>query len=267
LHPFPRGQRKGGDTSIGITKLKRKEKSSMSFLRHVILTMLIRLHSWTWDEILSYSVVDDQWAWYITIQILSDQLNSLPSINSGSVAETYYYNGDLEPEGMRSWLAQANHVFNQSNVSDSLERFGQSPDSIGSAYLLLTHITGLVVRITITLMLEGNITGLLPGFLFLYCPSPRHSTPAKSQDSSSIAYWSLDRTGRQRLSPEDARSLGFPAIKAEIGVHVKSWDTTTYLFLRQFHEGKGFDPDSEDVARHLGLAPVSLSVAPLEIGA
>ncbi|KAJ7902920.1 hypothetical protein B0H13DRAFT_2026042 [Mycena leptocephala] len=186
---------------------------------------------WTWDEILNHSVVDDQWA----------------CINSGSVAETYYYNGDLEPEGMRSWLAQANHVFNQSNISDSLERFG------------------LVVRITITLMLEGNITGLLPGFLFLYCPSPRHSTPAKSQDSSSIAYWSLDRTGRWRLSPEDARSLGFPAIKADVGVHVKSWDSTVYLFLRQFHEGKGFDPDSEDVARHLGLAPVSLSVAPLKI--
>jgi hypothetical protein len=58
-----------------------------------------------------------------------------PSINSGSVAETYYYNGDLEPEGMRSWLAQANHVFNQSNISDSLARFGGSLESINSAYL------------------------------------------------------------------------------------------------------------------------------------
>jgi hypothetical protein len=111
------------------------ELESVLFTCYVIFSMLIRLHSWTWDEILSYSVVDDQWARYVTIQILSDEMNDPHSINSGSVAEMYYYNGDLEPEGLRSWLAQANHIFNQSNISDSLERFGESLEIISSAYI------------------------------------------------------------------------------------------------------------------------------------
>jgi hypothetical protein len=32
----------------------------------------------------------------------------------------------------------------------------------------------------------------------------------------------------------------------------KSWDASVYTGLRQFHQAKGFDPDSQDVARHLG---------------
>ncbi|KAJ7927948.1 hypothetical protein B0H13DRAFT_2312126 [Mycena leptocephala] len=32
-----------------------------------------------------------------------------------------------------------------------------------------------------------------------------------------------------------------------------SWDASIYAGLRQFHLGKGFDPESQDVARHLRL--------------
>ncbi|KAF8196379.1 hypothetical protein K438DRAFT_759377 [Mycena galopus ATCC 62051] len=187
---------------------------------------------WTWDEPLSYSVVNDQWA----------------CIDSESIAGSYYYNADLEREGLHSWLAQANHIFSQSNISDRCERFA------------------VVVRITIKLTFEGSVAGLPPGFLFLYCPSPLNSKSTDVRNSRSIAYWALDRIGQQRLSAEEAQSLGFPEIKAEIGVHVKSWDSTTYLILRQFHQGKGFDPDSKEVARHLGLAPISLT-APTSLSA
>ncbi|KAJ7217564.1 hypothetical protein B0H12DRAFT_1241691 [Mycena haematopus] len=169
-------------------------------------------------------------------------INGHGNIHSGSVAETYYYNADLEQEGLHSWLAQANHIFNKLNINDRCEK------------------SAVVVRITIKVTLEGSIAGLPLGFLFLYCPSPLHSTPAKVRNS--IAYWALDRTGQQRLSAEDALELGFPPVKAEIEVHVKSWNTATYLILRQFHEGKGFDPDGEEIARHLGLAPVSLTAPP-----
>ncbi|KAJ7168912.1 hypothetical protein C8R46DRAFT_1092849 [Mycena filopes] len=31
-----------------------------------------------------------------------------------------------------------------------------------------------------------------------------------------------------------------------------SWDANVYAGLRQFHEAKGFDPASQDVARHMG---------------
>ncbi|KAJ6592724.1 hypothetical protein B0H19DRAFT_907060, partial [Mycena capillaripes] len=66
------------------------------------------------------------------------------------------------------------------------------------------------------------------------------------------AYWSLDPTGAERLSEEDATRLGFPSIQLSWEVWGKSWDASVYAGLRQFHQAQGFDPDRQDVARHLG---------------
>ncbi|KAJ7340679.1 hypothetical protein DFH08DRAFT_243751 [Mycena albidolilacea] len=38
-----------------------------------------------------------------------------------------------------------------------------------------------------------------------------------------------------------------------------SWDVTVYDELREFHQGKGFDPDSQDVVRHLRYPLYQLS--------
>ncbi|KAJ7448414.1 hypothetical protein FB451DRAFT_1289209 [Mycena latifolia] len=38
-----------------------------------------------------------------------------------------------------------------------------------------------------------------------------------------------------------------------------SWDGSVYTGLRQFHQGKGFDADSQDVARQLGYPLYQLS--------
>jgi hypothetical protein len=51
---------------------------------------------------------------------------------------------------------------------------------------------------------------------------------------------------------EDAADLGFPAIRLSTETWGRSWDDSVYAGLRQFHEAKGFDPDSPDVARYLG---------------
>jgi hypothetical protein len=51
---------------------------------------------------------------------------------------------------------------------------------------------------------------------------------------------------------EDATALGFPSISLSTSVHGDSWDASVYAGLRQFHQAKGFDPDSQDVAHHLG---------------
>jgi hypothetical protein len=51
---------------------------------------------------------------------------------------------------------------------------------------------------------------------------------------------------------EDATALGFPSISLSTEFQGSSWDGTVYAGLRQFHQAKGFDPDSQDVARHLG---------------
>jgi hypothetical protein len=51
---------------------------------------------------------------------------------------------------------------------------------------------------------------------------------------------------------EDATALGFPSISLYVEIVGRSRDDSVYAGLRQFHQGKGFDPDSLDVVRHLG---------------
>jgi hypothetical protein len=58
---------------------------------------------------------------------------------------------------------------------------------------------------------------------------------------------------------EDATALGFPSISPSTGIHGEFWDASVYAGLHQFHQAKGFDPDSQDVARHLGHALYQLA--------
>ncbi|KAJ7111861.1 hypothetical protein C8R44DRAFT_882906 [Mycena epipterygia] len=51
---------------------------------------------------------------------------------------------------------------------------------------------------------------------------------------------------------EEATQLGFPSIQWTTEIDAVYWDTSVYAGLRQFHQGKGFDPESQDVAVHLG---------------
>ncbi|KAJ7107466.1 hypothetical protein C8R44DRAFT_554410, partial [Mycena epipterygia] len=90
------------------------------------------------------------------------------------------------------------------------------------------------------------------GYLFL-CPSQHFQTSASSfRFPDRPAYWSLDPSGAQSLRPEEADRLGFPSVKTRTEVWTRSWDASVYAGLRKFHEAKGFDPDSQDVARYLG---------------
>ncbi|KAJ7898047.1 hypothetical protein B0H13DRAFT_1484777, partial [Mycena leptocephala] len=90
------------------------------------------------------------------------------------------------------------------------------------------------------------------GYLFL-CPAKDFQTgPSSFSWPDFPAYWSLDPAGHGRLSAEEATRLGFPAIQLSMVVEGRYWDTSVYNGLRQFYQGKGFDPDSKDVARHLG---------------
>ncbi|KAF7353162.1 hypothetical protein MSAN_01503700 [Mycena sanguinolenta] len=93
------------------------------------------------------------------------------------------------------------------------------------------------------------------GYLFVCPPEDfRIGTQAHAnlyQWPACPAYWSLDPSGTDHLKPEDARILGFPAIHIETMMYGASWDRSVYKGLRQFHEGKGFDPESQEVARRL----------------
>ncbi|KAJ7455174.1 hypothetical protein FB451DRAFT_984505, partial [Mycena latifolia] len=65
-------------------------------------------------------------------------------------------------------------------------------------------------------------------------------------------YWSLDPSGVERMSLEEAEQLGFPSFELEMKYQGWSWDESVYNGIRQFHQAKGFDPDSQDVALELG---------------
>ncbi|KAJ7754785.1 hypothetical protein B0H16DRAFT_1372288 [Mycena metata] len=66
------------------------------------------------------------------------------------------------------------------------------------------------------------------------------------------AYWSRDPFGAVRLSPEEAEEAGFPLITLKISVNGEYWDSIDYAELWRFHQAKGFAPDSQEIARHLG---------------
>ncbi|KAJ7127723.1 hypothetical protein C8R44DRAFT_539361, partial [Mycena epipterygia] len=90
------------------------------------------------------------------------------------------------------------------------------------------------------------------GYLFL-CPGEDlgDDTGRWLRNPECPAYWSLDPSGRQRLSTEKASRLGFPALKCDREIWGKSWDENVYAALSRFHAGQGFDPNTQDITRHL----------------
>ncbi|KAJ7168969.1 hypothetical protein C8R46DRAFT_1092955 [Mycena filopes] len=133
-----------------------------------------------------------------------------------------------------AWLSQAHHIFTCRQITSHLEDY------------FLVHY------VTFILSISSPNTTPPPGYLFL-CPSEAFKTgPLTFKWPDCPAYWSLDPSGIDRLSTEEATRLGFPSMELRTEVEGRSWNASVYAGLRQFHEAKGFDPDSQDVARHLG---------------
>ncbi|KAF8142410.1 hypothetical protein K438DRAFT_1515007, partial [Mycena galopus ATCC 62051] len=91
------------------------------------------------------------------------------------------------------------------------------------------------------------------GYLFL-CPLAdlRTMSPTHFRSHVCAAYWSRDALGTEWLSMEQATNLGLPEIVLDIKVWTKNWDSSIYDGIRQFHEGKDFDPHSQDAALEAG---------------
>ncbi|KAJ6459477.1 hypothetical protein C8R47DRAFT_1226614 [Mycena vitilis] len=132
------------------------------------------------------------------------------------------------------WLSQANQIFRDANIRSGFEDCG------------VIHCVYFEVEIAMPTRDPPK------GFLFLSLAKHFQVGPSSFKWPDCPAYWSLDPSGVERLSTEDATKLGFPSIELLTRVWVRSWDASIYRGLRQFHQAKGFDPDSQDVARHLG---------------
>ncbi|KAF7377025.1 hypothetical protein MSAN_00120600 [Mycena sanguinolenta] len=124
-----------------------------------------------------------------------------------------------------TWLSQANHTFRRLNIVSNFEDYV------------------VVERIYFDLKFSQTTGDPPEGFLFLSC----------------TAYWSLDPSGIDRLGFEEVTQFEFPSFELTTNAYGLYWDSSVYDGLRQFHEAKGFDPYSQDVARHLGLPFFRLS--------
>ncbi|KAJ6464491.1 hypothetical protein C8R45DRAFT_1024191 [Mycena sanguinolenta] len=136
-----------------------------------------------------------------------------------------------------AWLAQANCIFAELEEEAHVEN-----------YVCVNHI-----EFRLRIAEKHHIP---EGYLFV-CPPQDFRTGIKPQGHlyqwpACPAYWSLDPSGADRLGTEDARILGFPTIHIETIIFGESWDRRVYQGLRRFHEGKGLDPESQEVARRQG---------------
>ncbi|KAJ6538638.1 hypothetical protein DFH09DRAFT_1368806 [Mycena vulgaris] len=136
------------------------------------------------------------------------------------------------------WLAQANCIFNRLGITSSYDN-----------YVYVDYI-----QYQLTLSDTGSVP---PGYLFLR--DFESEIPSHFRLPACPAYWSLDPSGGERLSAEEADELGFPGLELKMEVRGWSWDESVYTGIRQFHEGKGYDPYSQDVARELGYPIFRLS--------
>ncbi|KAJ7077027.1 hypothetical protein C8R44DRAFT_723426 [Mycena epipterygia] len=134
----------------------------------------------------------------------------------------------------RAWFSQANHVFSRLGINSNHEDY------------VLTHGCEFHLKFFPT-----NPTSAA-GYLFI-CPREDLRAGLSSfRWPDCVAYWSHDPEGVERLGRDEATRLGFPAVHLQIKIQASRWNDHIYTGLRKFHEGKGFNPESQDVAHHLG---------------
>ncbi|KAJ6555539.1 hypothetical protein B0H10DRAFT_1209048 [Mycena sp. CBHHK59/15] len=154
--------------------------------------------------------------------------------------------------GPKFWIGQANHIFSRLQITSNYEDYVFVED----IFFLLESIRRRRTRRTRSGRRDNPRE--LEGYLFL-CPEKDLQTGSSFRWPDCPAYWSLDPSGAERLSTEDAKYLGFPTINLRTLVNGRSWDASVYAGLRRFDQAKGFDPDSQDLARHLGHPLYQLS--------
>jgi len=156
--------------------------------------------------------------------------------NFGDVGKTIELSFYTSSYMDRFWHSQANHVFSRLQITSNFEDY--------------MYVENVNFEVEIGPL---DVTKKPPeGFLFLCPPADFQTDTSSLRWPDCAAYWSLDPLGAGCLSMEDATQLGFPSIELMTEVHGHCWDENVYTGLRQFHQAKGFDPDSQEVALRLG---------------
>ncbi|KAJ7315823.1 hypothetical protein DFH08DRAFT_654125, partial [Mycena albidolilacea] len=150
------------------------------------------------------------------------------------------------------WLCQANQIFTHLGISTNFEDYGTNSPSSWSCPLFKFICPA--VRNEMEFLLHISLIKEAPptGFLFLCPPTDFQTGPSSFTWPERPAYWSFDPTGANPLSSKDAANCGLPYLQLSTDVCSRSWDASVYAGLRQFHQAKGFDPESLDITRYLG---------------
>ncbi|KAJ6566357.1 hypothetical protein B0H19DRAFT_1351802 [Mycena capillaripes] len=139
----------------------------------------------------------------------------------------------LSPSDYESWLTQANYIFSRLHTTSNFE------DCV------------VLDSVEFEVKILPNTDEPPTGFLFL-CPGEDfQSGPSSVCWPDFPAYWCLDPSGVERLSAEEATDFGLPSLELTTRVGGYSWDNIVYAEIRKFQRVKGFDPESQDIARHV----------------
>ncbi|KAJ7677025.1 hypothetical protein DFH06DRAFT_617144 [Mycena polygramma] len=181
----------------------------------------LKISSWTHADQVDGETMENGWTRF---NVRDEQGTWLMILNTGNRTGEHHV----------SWLSQANHIFERCQITSGLEDY------------VLVYGADFCVTVP-------SLENVPAGFLFL-CPHDdfRISTSSVGWPACP-AYWSLDPSGTHRLSMEEANKAGFPEPQFTTRLWWTSWDSSVYVGLRKFYHAKGFDPYSQDVARHLGL--------------
>ncbi|KAF7374210.1 hypothetical protein MSAN_00303100 [Mycena sanguinolenta] len=169
-------------------------------------------------------------------EVIADGWTRFNSYDATTISLSFY------PSYNHYWLSQANHIFTTLQISSNFRDYAV----LDQLHFMLT--------VSATEVSDPPI-----GFLFLCPPEDFQTGEASFKWPQCPASWSLDPSGAVRLTSEDAKILGFPSLRLSTKVSGRSWDASVYAGLRQFHKAKGFNPDSQDIAQHLGHKLYQLS--------
>ncbi|KAF7291421.1 Ribosomal-L28e domain-containing protein [Mycena indigotica] len=133
-----------------------------------------------------------------------------------------------------SWIAQAPSIFHKLGVSENRNRY--------TFLKSMLCIVGFKSK-----PLAENSTG---AYLFL-CPHWEFLDGHKIRYPAQIAYWSLDPWGNEPVA--DAVGAGLPELDIRLEVRGYSWKDEVYAAIVEYFSGRGFDPYSLEVAKHLGF--------------
>ncbi|KAJ7676940.1 hypothetical protein DFH06DRAFT_1317540 [Mycena polygramma] len=180
----------------------------------------------------------DRYGWYGCLDegqvVMPNSWARLSTHSLMSAYRSFYLEFRCLDRDVSNWLSQANHIFKRLQITSNFRD-----------YVILN-------KISIELCIQPIVEETPSGYLFL-CPESYFQTgPASFTWPDCPAYWSLDSSGLERLGTEEAMHLGFPSLEFKLKISGVSWEDSTYAGLRQFHAGKSFDPDSQEIARHLG---------------